>query len=209
MLVSLGSPSGSFHQWHGGHVTRIESQPVAHCELSRFELDSFCGCLHDALRFSRVGPVHLAHGVGWARLEASDSLRWPFLNAPVIHWPAVAVRPVVSTGWVNRPGQNPWGSGALAWCQPTAQTERRANSGCRFTAGFPRAIRGRGWQLEQGQGTKERAASDRLTGSPPQGSKSLHEHPMRLELAWVRVMRWRSLRLKLKPPRAPITGCGT
>ena len=89
MLVSLGSPSGSFHQWHGGQCTRIESQPVAHCELSRFELDGLCGSLHDALRFSRVGPVHLAHGVGWARLEASDSLRWPFLDAPVIHWPAV------------------------------------------------------------------------------------------------------------------------
>jgi hypothetical protein len=65
--------------------------------------------------FSRVGPVLLAHGGAWARLEALDSLRWPLLEAPVIHGPAVAVRPVLGSGSANCPGQDPEGSGALAW----------------------------------------------------------------------------------------------
>ena len=103
------------HQWHSGQCTRIQPQPVERWELSRSELAEFCGCPVDALRFSRVGPVHLAHGGAWARLEAPDSLRWPFLDAPVIHGPAVAVRPVVVSGGVHRPGQGPGGSGALAW----------------------------------------------------------------------------------------------
>jgi hypothetical protein len=103
------------HKWQGGQCTRIEPQPVAHWELSRSELAGFCGCPVDALRFSRVGPVHLAHGGAWARLEAPDSLSWPFLDAPVIHGPAVAVRPVPSFGGVNRRGQDPGGHGSLAW----------------------------------------------------------------------------------------------
>ncbi len=103
------------HQWSGGQCTRIEPQPVAHWELSCPELAGFCGCPVDAMRFSRVGPVHLAHGGAWARLEVHDSLRWPFLDAPVIHGPAVAVQPVLGSGGVDRPGQDPVGSGALAW----------------------------------------------------------------------------------------------
>ncbi len=59
--------------------------------------------------------MHLAHGGAWARLEALDSLRWPFLDAPVIHGPAVAVRPALGSGGVHRPGQDPGGSGALPW----------------------------------------------------------------------------------------------
>ncbi|GDX78083.1 hypothetical protein LBMAG41_31630 [Cyanobium sp.] len=59
--------------------------------------------------------MHLAHGGAWARLEALDSLRWPFLDAPVIHGPAVAVWPVFGSGSANRPGQDPGGSGAHAW----------------------------------------------------------------------------------------------
>ena len=72
------------HEWQGGQCTRIEPKPVAHWELSRSELAGFCGCPVDALRFSRVGPVHLAHGGAWARLEALVSLRWPFLDAPAV-----------------------------------------------------------------------------------------------------------------------------
>jgi hypothetical protein len=59
--------------------------------------------------------VNLAHGGAWARLEVPDSLRWPFLDAPVIHGPAVTVRPAVGSSGVNRHGQDPGGSGALAW----------------------------------------------------------------------------------------------
>jgi hypothetical protein len=88
---------------------------VEHWELSRSELAGFCGCPVEALRFSRVGPVHLAHGGAWARLEAPDSLRWPFLDAPVIHGPAVAVRPVDGSSGVTRPGQDLDGCGAPAW----------------------------------------------------------------------------------------------
>jgi hypothetical protein len=88
---------------------------VEHWELSRSELAGFCGCPVEALRFSRVGPVHLAHGGAWARLEALDSLRWPFLDAPVIHGRAVAVRPVLGSSGVNRPGQAPSGSLAPLW----------------------------------------------------------------------------------------------
>jgi hypothetical protein len=103
------------HQWSGGQCTRVEPQPVEHWELSSDELAGFCGCPVDTLRFSRVGPVHLAHGGAWARLEALDSLRWPFLDAPVIHGPAVAVQPVLGSSGVNRPGQDHGGSGAPAW----------------------------------------------------------------------------------------------
>ena len=88
---------------------------MEHWELSSDELAGICGCPVEALGFSRVGPVHLAHGGAWARLEALDSLRWPFLDAPVIHGPAVAVRPVLGCGGVDRPGQAPSGSLAPLW----------------------------------------------------------------------------------------------
>jgi hypothetical protein len=103
------------HQWSGGQCTRIEPQPVEHWELSSAELDGICGCPVDALRFSRVGPVHLAHGGAWARLESLDSLRWPFLDAAVIHGPAVAGRPILGSGSANCTGQDPDGCGAPAW----------------------------------------------------------------------------------------------
>jgi hypothetical protein len=101
------------HQSHSSQCTRIEPQPVEHWELSSDELAGFSGCPVDALRFSRVGPVHLAHGGAWARLEAPDSLRWPFLDVPVIHGPAVAVRPVLGSSGADRLGQDP--GGCPAW----------------------------------------------------------------------------------------------
>ena len=65
-----------------------------------------------ALHFSRVEPVHLAHGGAWARPAALDSLRWSFLDVPVIHGPAVAVGPALGLIAVVRiPGDR----GALAW----------------------------------------------------------------------------------------------
>jgi hypothetical protein len=63
----------------------------------------------------RWGGCHLTHGGAWARLEALDSLRWLFLDVPVIHGPAVGVRPVLGSRGVDRPGQDPGGRGALAW----------------------------------------------------------------------------------------------
>jgi hypothetical protein len=103
------------HQWQSGQCTRIEPQPVERWELSCDQLAGICGCPVEALGFSRVGPVHLAHGGAWARLEAPVSLRWPFLDAPVIHGPAVAVRPVLGSGSANCPGQDPDVCGAPAW----------------------------------------------------------------------------------------------
>jgi hypothetical protein len=77
-------------QAQGGQYTRIEPQTVEHWKLCSDELAGFCGC-----------PVAALH-----------SLRWPFLDVPVIDGPAVAVRPVLGSGGVDRPGQ---GRGALAW----------------------------------------------------------------------------------------------
>ena len=80
-------------QAQGGQCTRIEPQPVEHWKLCSDELAGFCGCTVAAL----------------------DSLRWPFLDVLVIHGPAVAVRPVLGSGGVDRPVQDPGGRGALAW----------------------------------------------------------------------------------------------
>lgn len=84
------------HQYSQGQVTRIEPLQVSGWLLSLSELADHCRCPIEALRFSRVGPVHLAHGGSWAQLEALDSLRWPLLDQPVIHGPAVAVRPLLA-----------------------------------------------------------------------------------------------------------------
>jgi hypothetical protein len=65
LLVQRHQWSGG--QWQGGQCTRIEPQPVERWELSFDELAGFCGCPVAALRFSRVGPVHLAHGGAWMR----------------------------------------------------------------------------------------------------------------------------------------------
>jgi hypothetical protein len=59
--------------------------------------------------------MRLAHGGASARLEAPDSLRWPFLDVPVIYGPAVAVRPVLGSGGVHRPGHDLDGCWAPAW----------------------------------------------------------------------------------------------
>ena len=80
-------------QAQGGQCTRIEPQPVEHWKLCSDELAGFCSC-----------PVAALH-----------SLRWPFLDVLVINGPAVAVRPVLGSGGVDRPGQDPGGRGALAW----------------------------------------------------------------------------------------------
>ena len=109
------SPPVTWPQAQGGQCTRIQPRQVEHWKLCSDELAGFCGCPVAALGFSRVGQVHLAHGDAWARLEALNSLRWPFLDVPVIHGPAVAVRPVLGSGGVDRPGQDPGGRGALAW----------------------------------------------------------------------------------------------
>ena len=116
-------------QAQGGQCTRIEPQPVEHWELSRSELAGFCGCPVEALGFSRVGRVHLAHGGAWDRLEALDSLRWPFLDVPVIHGPAVAVRPVLGSGGIDRPDQDLDGCGAPAW-RALDPWEAQNASGC-------------------------------------------------------------------------------
>ena len=83
------------HQFRHGQVTRVALQTAQQGAMALSELAGHCHCPLEALSFTRVGPVHLAHGGAWARLEALDSLRWPLLDGPVIHGPAVAVRPVL------------------------------------------------------------------------------------------------------------------
>ena len=102
-------------QAQGGQCTWIEPQPVEHWKLCSDELAGFCGSPVAALHFSRVGRVHLAQGGAWAQLEALDSLSWPFLDVPVIDRPAMAVRPVLGSGGIDRPGQDPGGHEVLAW----------------------------------------------------------------------------------------------
>lgn len=84
------------HEYKHGQFSRIDPLKVSGWLLSPSELAEHCCCPVEALRFSRVGPVFLAHGGGWAQLEALDSLRWPYLDRPVIHGPAVAARPLLA-----------------------------------------------------------------------------------------------------------------
>ena len=111
------------HQYSQGQFTRIEPLKVSCWVLSSGELAEHCRCPVEALRFSRVGPVFLAHGGVWAQLEALDSLRWPHLDRPVIHGPAVAVRPLLArdrfTGETFAPGcwraLTPWEACNAQW----------------------------------------------------------------------------------------------
>jgi hypothetical protein len=63
-------------------------------------------------------------------------------------------------------------------------------------------------QSDKPAGAAARATRDLLSGSPQCSSVGLQDQPIRLESAWVLVMRWRSLRLKPKAATAPITGKG-
>lgn len=111
------------HEYKHGQFSRIDPLKVSGWLLSPIELAGHCGCPIEALRFSRVGPVHLAHGGAWSQLEALDSLRWPLLDQPVIHGPAVAVRPLLardhSTGEAFVPGAwralTPWEASNAHW----------------------------------------------------------------------------------------------
>ena len=84
--------------------------------LSCYLLVDFCGCPVAALRFSRVKPVHLAHGAvpgpAWRRWIRCAG---PFLDAPVNHGGVVAVRPVLGSCSADYPGQVLGGCGAPAW----------------------------------------------------------------------------------------------
>jgi len=75
-VISRGAAAAD-SAWHGCQCTRIDPQPVAHWELSSNELAGYC--VVEGLPFSRVGPVHMAHGGAWAQLEAPDSRRSPCL----------------------------------------------------------------------------------------------------------------------------------
>ena len=76
-------------------------------ELSNAELAGLCSCPVDALRFSRVVPVHLAHGAvpgpAWRRWIRCAG---PSLVAPVNHGGVVAVRPVLGSCSADYPGQD-------------------------------------------------------------------------------------------------------
>jgi len=103
------------HQYSQGQFTRIDPLRVSGWLLPLAELAEHCRCPIEALRFSRVGPVHLAHGGTWAQLEALDSLRWPLLDRPVIHGPAVAVRPLLARDQFARDGVTGTGPAPGSW----------------------------------------------------------------------------------------------
>ena len=103
------------HQYSQGQFTRIDPLKVSGWLLSLAELAEHCRCPIQALRFSRVGPVHLAHGGSWAQLEALDSLRWPHLDRPVIHGPAVAVRRLLARDQFARHGVIGTGTAPGSW----------------------------------------------------------------------------------------------
>jgi hypothetical protein len=108
------------HHWDG-HKRRAISAPGPNPSLLRTEScapmswPGSAAVLWRRWASHRWGGCHLTHGGAWARLEALDSLRWLFLDVPVIHGPAVGVRPVLGSRGVDRPGQDPGGRGALAW----------------------------------------------------------------------------------------------
>lgn len=111
------------HEFRHGQFSRIDPLKVSGWLLSASALAEHCRCPVGALRVSRVGPVHLTHGGSWAQLEALDSLRWPHLDRPVIHGPAVAVRPLLArdrfTGEAFVPGSwralTPWEASNAQW----------------------------------------------------------------------------------------------
>jgi hypothetical protein len=81
----------------GGRVAwpRIKRVIAREWAMSRAELAAEIGCPPEAVRFNRVGPVHLAHAREWAIGRELESLRWQLLY-PVplsIRGKAVAVRP--------------------------------------------------------------------------------------------------------------------
>jgi hypothetical protein len=61
-------------------------------ELDPGTLSWIIDCPIEALEFTRVGPVDLVHGGAWARERFCESIRWPFLDQPVIYGRAVGIR---------------------------------------------------------------------------------------------------------------------
>ncbi|MGL6133568.1 MAG: hypothetical protein ACRC1L_05205 [Prochlorococcaceae cyanobacterium] len=70
---------------------------IAHqWELGRPEMAWLCFCPPEAVRISRVGPIHLAHGGEWARCRELESLCWdlpPLQGTLRIRGKAIALRP--------------------------------------------------------------------------------------------------------------------
>ncbi|MGB5135422.1 MAG: hypothetical protein WBN89_09650 [Prochlorococcaceae cyanobacterium] len=80
---------------HGIAWPRIKKVVAHQWELGIPEMAWLCFCPPEAVRITRVGPVHLAHGGDWARCRELESLRWKLLY-PIplsIRGKAIAVRP--------------------------------------------------------------------------------------------------------------------
>ena len=87
------------------HLLLISRQQVGYACFSRIKpviapqpepdtklLSWLIECPEQALEFSRIGPIEIAHGGEWARRRHLDSLRWPLLGGSVIHGRAVGLR---------------------------------------------------------------------------------------------------------------------
>ncbi|MCP9915253.1 hypothetical protein [Cyanobium sp. ATX 6F1] len=98
-------------------------------ELDLATLSWMIDCPAKAIEFTRVGPVELAHGGQWAKRRQLDSLRWPFLDQPVIHGRAIGLR--MGARWPGesachepfamRPLTEWEGRNALRWLRDEAQ----------------------------------------------------------------------------------------
>jgi hypothetical protein len=97
------------------HLLLISRQQVGYACFSRIKpviapqpepdtklLSWLIECPEQALEFSRIGPIEIAHGGDWARRRHLDSLRWPLLGGSVIHGRAVGLR--LGVPW---PGEGP------------------------------------------------------------------------------------------------------
>lgn len=84
---------------HSDHVctaigVHVPPEPV----LSKELLGWLCFCPPEALTFSMIGPIVVAHGGAWAKARELESLHWPLLGGTVIHGKAVGVSRRVAEG---------------------------------------------------------------------------------------------------------------
>lgn len=97
LLIDRGESvvSGALISW-----PRIRSVIAHQWEMSAEMLIWLCHCPPEALTISRLGPIHIAHGGSWAQSQELESLRWGYLDRPLIHGKAVGIRPdPCNGGW--------------------------------------------------------------------------------------------------------------
>ncbi len=90
MSIHLLLVSRNEHQAFAHSYPRLAIAPYP--ELDHATLAWIIDCPIEALEFTRVGPIDLVHGGAWAHDRFCESVRWPFLDQPVIYGRAVGIR---------------------------------------------------------------------------------------------------------------------